>query len=973
MKPIKLTMQAFGSYGEKTTIDFTVPNQNLFLVTGDTGAGKTTIFDAIVFALYGEASSVNNRKDGVELQSQFVDYGTRPFVELSFAEMAGGEERIYTVNRSPQHMRPKARGTGETHETEKVSLTMADGSEYAGNQKEVDQKLEEIIGLTKSQFMQVAMIAQGEFMELLRAKSDDKKVIFRKLFHTELYQKIVEELGERRREKTSQMAQIKTACQQEVSHVVLPPEHSLLELKERICNAQRLNTSDMEQMVAGLLDLCETMDIWQQEAEEVRAVASADRDKKRDAYTKAEGLNTAFSQLERANRELAECKEQEVSIEDTIALIKDINVAYDLSGAHEKYTEASKTYAEATAKLAEQKEQLPELCAAYEQAITEETAAKEAHDAQLEVFSKVTERVEKALAAFAAIKSAKADCGKKEAAKVLAEKKEQQAKSKLDGFLTDVKAAIDHLAPVVKQQAKAEAAVVAYEKAKAEYNHKKEEYDAKSSAFLDAQAGLIAKTLVAGEPCPVCGSIEHPAPARLVEEQAHLTREMIDELAALVSKLDQDRTDASTAANEAATLLEEIRKTMAEQCQAELREAYDEAVAESHEAKTAYATSQETLKGLTTSQDYEDEMAAKTALLSATKEKEAKVAIYNAAHQASLKAKASKETAETLIAEYESNLPQLEAKQQAAKTGYEIMLKTVAFISTLASDEKEESWKLLTERYKKSDIDTLQTQVTTYQNKKAVAEGTKNTALEAIGGQERPDMEVLGQEKLQAEEALSQAQKVLDQIREDYRTNKNVYEALAPKMEERSQVMKKHTRIDSLYNRLAGNVTGARMDIETFVLRYYLQRILYAANARFSDMSAGQFELRMVGEEQAGAGKNRGLDLMVYSTITGKEREVRTLSGGESFMAALSLALGMADMIQENSSSIHLDVMFIDEGFGSLDDHSREQAVKVLQRMASGDKLIGIISHVTELKQKIDDQLVVRKDEKGSHAKWEVS
>ena len=163
------------------------------------------------------------------------------------------------------------------------------------------------------------------------------------------------------------------------------------------------------------------------------------------------------------------------------------------------------------------------------------------------------------------------------------------------------------------------------------------------------------------------------------------------------------------------------------------------------------------------------------------------------------------------------------------------------------------------------------------------------------------------------------------------------------------------------------------MDIETFVLRYYLQRILHAANARFLDISAGQFELRMVGEEAAGAGKNRGRDLMVYSNITGKEREVRTLSGGESFMAALSLALGMADMIQENSSSINLDVMFIDEGFGSLDDHSREQAVKVLQRMASGQKLIGIISHVTELKQKIDDQLVVRKDEKGSHVRWEVS
>jgi len=163
------------------------------------------------------------------------------------------------------------------------------------------------------------------------------------------------------------------------------------------------------------------------------------------------------------------------------------------------------------------------------------------------------------------------------------------------------------------------------------------------------------------------------------------------------------------------------------------------------------------------------------------------------------------------------------------------------------------------------------------------------------------------------------------------------------------------------------------MDLETFVQRYYLQKILSAANTRFDAMSAGQFELRMTGVEQAGEGKNRGLDLMVYSTVTGKEREIRTLSGGESFMAALSIALGMADQIQQSSSAIHLDIMFIDEGFGALDEHAREQSVKVLKQMAGGSKLIGIISHVTELKQEIDDQLLVRKDASGSHAGWQIS
>jgi len=192
-------------------------------------------------------------------------------------------------------------------------------------------------------------------------------------------------------------------------------------------------------------------------------------------------------------------------------------------------------------------------------------------------------------------------------------------------------------------------------------------------------------------------------------------------------------------------------------------------------------------------------------------------------------------------------------------------------------------------------------------------------------------------------------------------------------MEKRKAVVEEHARIDALYRMTSGNVSGSRMDLETFVQRYYLERILYAANRRFQEMSAGQFELRMYDLKKAGEGKNRGLDLMVYSTVTGKEREVRTLSGGESFMAALSLALGMADQIKQSSAAINLDMMFIDEGFGSLDEHSRNQAVRVLQEMAEGSRLIGIISHVSELKQEIEDQLIVTKDENGSHVKWQIS
>lgn len=243
----------------------------------------------------------------------------------------------------------------------------------------------------------------------------------------------------------------------------------------------------------------------------------------------------------------------------------------------------------------------------------------------------------------------------------------------------------------------------------------------------------------------------------------------------------------------------------------------------------------------------------------------------------------------------------------------------------------------------------------------------------AIGERQRPVLEEKRSQAEKAEKILEASGQLRDGIRSVYQENQAVYDTLAPILADRKRLVEEHAKLDNLYRLVSGNVSGSRMDLETYVQRYYLEKILDAANRRFQDMSAGQFELRMYDLEKAGEGKNRGLDLMVYSTVTGKEREIRTLSGGESFMAALSLALGMADEIQESSAAISLDIMFIDEGFGSLDEHSRNQAVKVLLEMAEGSKLIGIISHVTELKQEIEDQLIVTKDEAGSHVRWQIS
>ena len=283
----------------------------------------------------------------------------------------------------------------------------------------------------------------------------------------------------------------------------------------------------------------------------------------------------------------------------------------------------------------------------------------------------------------------------------------------------------------------------------------------------------------------------------------------------------------------------------------------------------------------------------------------------------------------------------------------------------------EEEWRELTAGYAREDIDCLRQEQNDFRLREQTAAALKREAEKAIAGKEKPVLEKLGKELAEAEDALSDMRGELERAQAQERDNYAVYEELAPKGKERAYAVAKHARLETLYKLVSGNVTGGRMDLETFVQRYYLEKILYAANRRFLKLSANQFELRMVSSEKAGEGKNRGLDLMVYSTVTGKEREIRTLSGGESFMAALSLALGMADQIQENTAAIHLDMMFIDEGFGSLDEHSRSLAVRVLKEMAAGERLIGVISHVTELRQEMENKLVVRKDDRGSSVSWE--
>ncbi len=1063
MRPVTLTMQAFGSYGKKTEVDFTRPNQPLFLITGDTGAGKTTIFDAIVFALYGEAGSSNNKKDGIELQSQYIGYDTRPFVELVFSEKYEGKDEIFTVKREPRHLRPaKKRGSKDQMVSETVSLIMPGGYEYP--QKEADAKIEEITGLTKSQFMQVAMIAQGEFMELLRASSNKKKEIFRKLFGTGLFQDIVDELAKRRRDKLTDIARIRTACQQEVTHIIVPDFYDRAEQlsgdKARILSSERLNVADMESLIAGLGELCDMLTGLSQEAERDTEKLSAKRDEKKGALAEAETLIRSFEQLEAAGKELEEYEQAAPAMREKEQLIERIHAACDIKAVYQRYADAKKDEKETEDRLKDLRNRLPDLRKSYETAASEETEAKKEADKKFSEYTKISERASKTLDIFQKIEEREKEICQLKAERKLcqenAEKAEKAAadferqenlwktqEQELSGTETEMavwKGKVRENQEIregiivvkqdqedlQKQQHAARKASLNYQKTREDHQKVKKEYDQKYELFLDAQAGFLAQTLREGEPCPVCGSKEHPAPCRIVKDQEDLTKAVIDQMSREVSELEEKRTQAAGLARSAYDLMQEKNKHLTEDleklrvrlenvCQempeeltvektreifnsltedlrnqgallkknadklAGLRKSLQDAKeqkASLNEAKeaarnavlateNALLKSETVLAGLREQIDYPTKDEAKEALALAKALRKETENAYQEIQNKALTARTEKERAETLMRQFTETLPALAEEKKKRERDYGIACEQKGL--------SEKQWMELTAQYDRSETETLQTDVDQYKKKKAAAMGAYQSAGKTIGQRERPDLTRLREETEEAQQRLDKSRIRLEELRRYLRANHDVYEALAPQMDERERIVEEFTRIDGLFERLAGKKTGGRMDIETFVQRYYLERILRAANHRFMDMSAGQFELKMVAEDQAGEGKNRGLDLMVYSHITGKEREIRTLSGGESFMAALSLALGMADQIQESSARIHLDMMFVDEGFGSLDDHSRDQAVKVLKQMAGESKLIGIISHVTELQQEIEDQLYVKKDEEGSHVHWQIS
>lgn len=1071
MKPILLTMQAFGSYGEKTEIDFQ-KGGDFFLISGDTGSGKSTIFDAMMFALYGEVSTVGINKDKKknekldEMLSQFVDVQkTKPYASLVFTAYQHGQEETYTVRRTPRYTRPAKRGDAKLQdERETVELLMPDGSQYPGKLSETNRKIEELVGLTAEQFRKVVMIAQGEFMDFLRANSDKKTELLRDLLKTDYYYQLSERLKTLAKEKNTaaktQRANMSFFAGRAVTEGLPEEDAQALEAaKGTVITAKELQPEQVDALVDVLSDMCARLEMQQRELAQRQTTAQVERDECMKRIEAAQPLMQRFKELEDAEKTLQECAAQADEIEKKRGLIGKIRDAWAIEPKYQCMKDAQKALTDAQRELAAKQQELPQLKQTAADAATLHQQMEKAQQDATAHESEVKTKVKDALKTFDALDEAEKALRQAEEADTKAEANAESAKKALDDFkkqedawrkqeaelqgaeaayevckqqnqrYRDLNQALKDLhgsqKDVQEKAQQAAAAAETYVGATQKYQRAQNEYDDYRLAFLNAQAGLLARELVSGKPCPVCGALEHPAPCQLTQENQQLNREQLEKLrkaADDAAKAQEEKAKESESAQvkltERQKAAEEAEKKLVENAtnirenvpmataadveamltawlpelqsasksvQAkvkaldDVRKNLEGAKAERDKLEKAASTAQETAKSTAVKKAeaektwklHQEELSSSAyrtredAVAQRTQAQEAKQKAEAAASQAAEKerqAQKAETDCETQIRRLNEEMPQKQANAEEFNQQYQ---------QTMADKSLDEAqWQALTANYDAEEPDRLQKEVSDFDQKKNTAETQCTTAQSAIAGREKPDMAKLEAASKAAESALKEVSDALETAKHLHSDNARVLKDLRDGRDPLAKACKEANTAQHLSDVMAGTESGNRMNLETFVQRNYMEKILRDANRRFRDMSNGQFELKLIPVEDAGEGKNKGLDLEVYSIVTGKTRSVNTLSGGESFMAALSLALGMADQIQAATAAIHLDVMFIDEGFGSLSDNARNEAVNILKEMAGKQRQIGIISHVSELKDEIENQLIVKKDDRGSHISW---
>lgn len=926
MRPQKLIMSAFGPYAGSTEVDFTrLGEQGLYLITGDTGAGKTTIFDAITFALYGEPSG--EIREASMLRSKYADAKTPTFVELTFTL----GEKEYRIRRNPEYSRPKARGEGFTLQKSDAELIRPDGQPVT-RQKDVNQKIIEILGIDRSQFTRIAMIAQGDFRKLLFASTEERKTIFQKLFHTHFYQRLQEELKQASSQLRKEFERASASTDQYVEGILCAPddqlqdevqkarEHQLpaaeiLVLLERLLRQDEAGETDLREHEKTLLSEISRLDqalSLAREREKQKEALQSSRRRQEEEKARQESLS----------RELQEAREQQPRIEE---------LGQQAAAIRAQIPEY------------ERLDQMNFDVTDLEKKLSEENEKTEADRDSLKLLQKTLRAQKKELESLQ-------NAGEEELRISTEQEKQKQRKSALQQLQKDME--------------KADQLEVQYRKLQQEYKSRQQKadelqriYHQMRKAYLADQAGILAQDLAEGEACPVCGSTSHPHPA------------VLSDGAPGKGQVEQAGADADIAMEEAGRSAAEAGRVSG-QLEAQRQGALGAACQLLGEACGMDGESDgDVTSGFSEiRQALEEEQKKTEAALEALQEelnvagerRERREALNEQIPQEEKKERELEEALQMRSREIAAVTAKLEAwKQQLAALQEKLAYPT--------KEEAEVAERKLTREKKvlENGITGAERALQECREKLAALDGAVAEVTRQLENQPETDLA----EMSAAREALQQKQEAVSKQRQEVHVRITANRETKKNIEERQaqldQVEAKWRWVKALADTAGGNLAGKeKIMLETYVQMAYFDRIIARANVRFLVMSGGQYELKRRREAENNRSQS-GLELDVVDHYNGSERSVKTLSGGESFKASLSLALGLSDEIQASAGGIRLDTMFVDEGFGSLDEESLQQAMESLAGLADGNRLVGIISHVPELKQRIEKQILVRKDRSG--------
>lgn len=928
MKPLKLTMSAFGSYAGKNVIDFTGQQQGIFLITGDTGAGKTTIFDAITYALYNQTSG--GERNGNMMRSQYAQPETETYVELEFLYRG----QTYRVRRNPDYKITKTLKNGKIREQKvphSVELTLPDGTVFPEKKNATDAKIIEILGLTADQFSQIVMIAQGDFLKLLYTKSDERKMIFSKLFRTDIYWKIQENLRRKSMEMDERIQENDRAFEQEKSRIIPIPESEELPLDELV-----------ERLRERLKDALKEQNLRRANVEKLNK-----------KITKYEEINKLFVSLEKirqTGKELearqAESKERRQQIENARKADKVLVAEQQNLRQQQEVEQSAQAIAKMTETLANDQEMFESLKTQLQE--VEAKQKREAADIQKKMLA-----LEQSFPSYEALQNARSE--EQQAKKVwedLGKTSEESFHKKRAGIAA------------LKEQQKRQEQVVEqtkknWEQTSLSASESAKHYEHMYEAFLKEQAGILAENLSAGCPCPVCGSTVHPDPAKLSD---HAVTELEVEQAKKTRAAAEEKRDLAYAAFEAEKTEKQKLAQAVEKEEADFVLAQTIAKQQRKEAEQNYVSLQKIAEQIREKLVYPSLAEAKKQYAAMQKALEA------AEQEIAKKRQKVSELAEAMntlkgqkLAEEEN---QKTAKKLAVKTEkeYAKLLEKSGFVS-------EETYHLaiLPERSRSK----LEREEKEYESQCLRQQSEQKLLEKQVSGKTYTDTTELNEQLKAEKQALKEAEKTYMELHTAYENDRSVLQNCAIYLEKGKKLESEDQVIKSLSKTANGRLSGsAKIDFETYIQRQYFKQIIHEANKRLLTMSNHQFILKLKEEANTGRKTNEGLDLSVYSLVTDSERDVKTLSGGESFLAALAMALGLSDIVERSAGAIHPDMMFIDEGFGSLDAQSRQQAIEVLGELAGDSRMVGIISHVTELKEQIDRKLVVSRTDKGSRAVW---